>query len=237
VSSLQDVFYTRDGLAYTYDTLLVGKSKASANAWGASAVSYLAASLMVKDGMIAPLPDAVAACPERYLLEYLSKVFLLRDRSKMPSGEFWCARKNECGEVLRMFAWPNKEVPVISRDENHQTWCSTAVMWPYQDTPPQYVSKEEIGALRTALGLGGWVAKMNHRQLVIVVDDKWIRQELAEAIEEVVKETLSVKLVWTGRTSLEASLRALRGAWGVLCAKGDPLAAWCWVLPRRPWRW
>ena len=237
VSTLQDVFYTRDGLAYTYDSLLIGKSKASAQAWGTSMVSYLSASLAVKDAIIAPLPDAVASSPQRYLLEYISKVFLLRNTSSMPLAEFWCTRKSECGEVLRMFSWPNKEIPVISRDENQQTWCSNAVMWPYQDTPPEYVSKEEIGALRGAFGLGGWLPKIHNRQLVIVVDDKWIRQDVAEAIEEAVKGELSVKIVWSGRTSLEASLRALRGAWGLLCAKGDPLASWCWVLPLGAFVW
>jgi hypothetical protein len=237
LSELEGAFYTRDGLAYTYDTLLVGKSKASAEAWGSSRVSYLSASMLVEDGVIAPLSDAVASNPSRYLLEYMSKIFLLRDRFKRPSGEFWCSRKNECGEVLRMFTWPTKEIPVISRDENQQTWCSTALMWPYQDSPPEYVSKEEIGALRGAFGLGGWKPVTEDRQLVIVVDGKWLTQEVAEAIEEAVKATLSVKLVWSGRTSLEASLRALRGAWGVLLPKGDALAAWSWVLPLGAFVW
>jgi hypothetical protein len=232
LSTLQDVFYTRDGLAYTYDSLLIGKSKASAQAWATSTVSYLASSMLVKDAIIAPLPDAVAASPGRYLLEYLSKVFLLQKMSNTPLAEFWCSRKTDCGDVLRMFSWPTKEIPVISRDENQQTWCSNAMMWPYQDTPPEYVSREEIGALRGTFGLGGWDAKTNHKQLVIVVDEKWIKQDVAEAIEDAVKDYLSVKLVWTGRTSLEASLRALRGAWGILFPKGDPRAAWCWVLPR-----
>ena len=237
LSKLQDVFYTRDGLAYTYDSLLVGKSKASVEAWGTSRVSYLAASMLVKDAVIAPLPDAVAASCERYLLEYVSKVLLLRKTFNSPSGEFWCPRKSECGEVIRMFAWPNKEIPVISRDENHQTWCSNAAMWPYQDTPPEYVSKEEIGALRGALGLGGWEPVTVTSRIVIVVDGKWITQDVAEAIEDAIKEHLSVKLVWAGRTSLEASLRTIRGAWGILCAKGDPLAAWCWVLPHGAFVW
>ncbi|NBV35618.1 MAG: hypothetical protein EBR81_17960, partial [Proteobacteria bacterium] len=46
-----------------------------------------------------------------------------------------------------------------------------------------------------------------------------------------------MKLLWAGRTSLEASLRSLRGAWGLIVGKGDPLAAWCWVLPHGGFVW
>ena len=237
LSTLTDTFYTKDGLAYTYDTLLVGKSKASAEAWGTSRVSYLAASLLVKNAIIAPLRDAVAENPQRYLLEYISKVLLMRQRFGVTSGEFWCSRKPECGELLRMFAWPTTEIPVISRDETQQTWCESAVMWPYQDAAPEYVSKEEIGALRGALGLGGWEPQPKKKQLLIVVDEKWITQDSAERIERDLEGTLSVKLLWAGRTSLEASLRSLRGAWGLIVGKGDPLAAWCWVLPHGGFVW
>jgi hypothetical protein len=234
---LTDTFYTRDGLAYTYDTLLLGKSKASANAWSSSKVSYLAASMLVSNGMIAPLADDVASNPGRYLLEYFSKVLFLRQKFNSDTGEFWCSRKPECGEVLRMFSWPTKEIPVISRDENEQTWCSKAVMWPHQDSPPQYVSKEEIGALRGALGLGGWKPTVEEKRLVIVVDGKWMTEEVAEAIEEGIKGQYSVKFVWSGRTSLDACLRAMRGAWGILLPKADSLAAWCWVLPHGAFVW
>ena len=237
ISTLTDTFYTRDGLAYTYDNLLVGNTKASANAWARSKVSYLAASLRVDDGMIAPLPDEIALNPGRYVLEYVSKILLLRQRFHRETGEFWCSRKPECGEVLRMFTWPTNEIPVISRDENQQTWCPKAVMWPYQESPSEYVSKEEIGALRGALGLGGWKTTVEEKRLVIVVDGKWITQDVAEAIEEGIKSQLSVKLVWAGRTSLDACVRALRGAWGLLLPKGDLLASWCWVLPHGAFVW
>lgn len=229
ISELTDTFYTRDGLAYTYDTLLVGKAKASAEAWANSRVSFLAASILVDEAAIVPLPDAVASNPSRYVLEYMSKVFLLRRRS--PSAEFWCSRDPKCGEVLRMFSWPSKEIPVIAREENQQAWCTKALMWPYQDS--NGISKEEIGALRGALGLGGWIPSLG-KQLVIVVDDTWITQEVAEAIETAVEPYLTVKLVWAGRTSLETTVRALRGAWGIL-SKDD--AAWSWVLPHSAYVW
>jgi hypothetical protein len=164
----------------------------------------------------------------------MSKVFLLRQ--KAPKAEFWCSRKPECGEVLRMFAWPEKEIPVIAREENQQAWCRTGSMWPYQDSHPEYVSQEEIGALRHTLGLGGWKETMDTKQLLIVVDEKWITQELAESLETALEGKMTVKLVWAGRTSLEACLRSLRGAWGMVLPKGI-LASWCWVLPRGAFVW
>lgn len=237
LSKLEEVFSTRDGLAYTYDTILVGKTKASTEAWGTSRVSYLSASLLTNHALIAPLPDNVAANPGRYLLEYLSKVFLLRERFDVKTGEFWCSRKKECGELLKMFHWPEKEIPVISREDTQQVWCASATMWPYQDSLPEYVSKEEIGALRNSFGLGGWTPTIQQRELVIVVDNQWITEEVAEIIEKGLEGILTVKLLWSGRTSLEASLRALRESWGVLLPKGDALAAWIWVLPHGAFVW
>jgi hypothetical protein len=237
VSLVHDVFSTRDGLAYTYNTLLLGKTKASADAWSASKVSYLAASILVNEGMIAPLPDAVASNPGRYVLEYISKVFLMRELFKSSLGEFWCSRKGECGEALRMFAWPTTEIPVISRDENQQTWCSTATIWPHQDVVQEHVSREEIGALRRMLGLGGWSSTVQRKQLIIVVDAKWITEESAEEIERSLEGLLTVNIVWAGRTSLETSIRNMRGAWGVVLASDAEQAAWNWVMPSGAYVW
>ena len=228
LSELSSVFYTRDGLAYTYDTLLVGRAKAATESWARSTVSYLSASIFVEDGVIAPLPDAVAKDPKRYVLEYLSKVLLMRSMFKKPWGEFWCSRDLAISETVRMFQWPSNEIPVISRDENQQTWCKSAVLWPYEDT--QYVSKEEIGALRSVVGLGGWVTTVERKELVIVVDGVWITDEVAERMERELQGRLAVKMIWASRTSLDLSLRTLQGAWGVLLGKGA-LSAWIWLLP------
>jgi hypothetical protein len=237
VSLVRDVFSTRDGLAYTYNTLLLGNTKASSEAWSASKVSYLAASLLVNEGMIAPLPDAVASNPGRYIMEYVSKVFLMRELFKSSSGEFWCSRKGECGEALRMFAWPTTEIPVISRDENQQTWCSRASIWPHQDRLQEHVSREEIGALRRMLGLGGWSSTVQRKQLVIVVDGKWITEESAEEIERSLEGILTVNIIWAGRTSLEPSIRTMRGAWGIVLASDAEQASWNWVMPSGAYLW
>jgi hypothetical protein len=232
---LKDVFQTRDGLAYTDKSILVGPSKASAKAWSESQISYLSASLPVEDAMIAPLPDSIAKVPARFILEYMSKIFLLRSTFGA-TGEFWCSKDQGCIDAIKAFSWPRQEIPVLSRDENQQAWCSNAAMWPYQDTPEGFISMEEIGALREAFGLGGW-KNTPEKTLVIVVDQKWVTDEVAEGLEEgLSKSGLTVKVVWGGRTSLDASLRSLRGAWGVIMFE-QSLAPWCWVLPKGAYLW
>ena len=236
VHKMTDVFQTRDGLAYTYDSILVGSTKASAQAWGNSQLSSLSASLSVEDAMIAPLPDAVASNPARYILEYMSKVFLLRKTFGSASGEFWCSKNKGCMEAIKVFAWPNQEIPVLSREENHQTWCASAAMWPYQDTEPGFVSAEEIGALRDSFGLGGWKEVITEEHVVVVVDPKWITDEVAEALETALEGIMRIKVVWAGRSSLDTCLRAMRGATGLITFDRT-LAPWCWVLPKGGFVW
>jgi hypothetical protein len=224
---VSNVFQTRDGLVYNHDSIFVGQTKAAAKAWSESQISYLSPSLQVDNAMIAPLPDAIASNPGRFVLEYMSKVFLLRDKFGA-AGEFWCSKEPACVEALKMFSWAAQEIPVLSRDENQQTWCTKGAMWPHQEVT--LISREEVNALRGALG--GWKEDAG-KTLVIVVDAKWVTDEVADAIEV---EGLTVKIIWAGRTSLDASLHALRGAWGVILADMK-LSHWLWAAPRGAFVW
>ena len=227
---LTDVFQTRDGLVYTHESILVGPTKAGAMAWDKSHVSYLSAAISVEEALITPLPDSVANVPSRFILDYMAKIFLLRREFGMTKGEFWCSKDEECINAIKAFSWPAQEIPVLSRDENQQSWCKKGVMWPHADTPEGFISQEEIEALRGAFGLGGWKEDSDTR-LVIIVDAKWITEDMATSIEDKLQESgLSVKLIWSGRTSLDAALRSIRGAWGLILFDKS-LAQWAWVLP------
>jgi hypothetical protein len=222
---MKDVFQTREGLVYTYDTIMVGSTKASAEAWSESQLSSMAASLSVENAAVAPLPDAVAKDPARFILQYMSKVFLMGQ-----DKEFWCPKNKAMIEAIKMFKWPAKEIPVLSRDENLQTWCKAATVWPYQDTPPELISAEEVGALRSAVN--GW-QPTSEKRLVIVMDEKWMTDEMAEKLEI---GDLTVKTIWPGKTSLDTCIQAMAGAWGVVVATRD-MAAWAWTLPTGAYVW
>ena len=237
VYDAKEVVQTREGLVYGYDSIFVGRGKASTDAWGKSQLSSMAASLPVKHAMIAPLPDDVANDTGRYVLEYLGKVFALRAAVGAGAGEFWCTKQPLCIEAIKEFDWPQKVVPVISRDDTHQTWCDAATVWPYVDEPAGFVSREEVGALRAALGGGGWVPKpaaaaadAGPKRLVWFVDGEVITDTLAEEVEEAVKGSAECTFVWPGRTTLSVILDLLRGAGGIVVASKE-LAAWTWVLP------
>jgi hypothetical protein len=107
-------------------------------------------------------------------------------------------------------------------------------MWPHQEEG-MLISREEVGALRGALGLGGWKAAAD-KKLVVVVDSKWVTDEVADALNAIETEGLTVKVIWTGRTSLDACLHSLRGAWGVIVSDMT-LSPWLWVLPRGAFVW
>jgi hypothetical protein len=233
--NMNDVFQTREGLVYTYDTIMVGDTKASAEAWSESQLSSMAASLSVENVAVAPLPDAVAKDPARFILQYMSKVFLMQCEQnslrEMPNlAEFWCPKNKATIEAIKMFKWPAKEIPVLSRDENLQTWCRSATVWPYQDAPPELISAEEVGALRSALN--GWQPAAEKR-LVIVMDDKWMTDEMAEKLEF---GDLTLKTIWPGKTSLDMCIQAMAGAWGIVMATRE-MAAWAWVLPKEAYVW
>ena len=237
IHKLEEVFQTREGLVYGYNMIYVGESKASSDAWSESQLSSMAASLAIDNAIIAPLPNNIAKDSGKFILQYMSKVFWMREEFNAPEGEFWCAKDKACVEAIKMFNWPNKEVPVLSRDENLQTWCKEATVWHYEDIVGDLVSKEEVAALRKNLGFGGWRSMVEEKKLVFMVDDTWITDEMVERIEEEMKPYgVTVKLLWPGKTALDVCLRTLGGAWGVVMAT-QVMAAWAWVLPEKAFVW
>lgn len=215
IYEMNNIFQTREGLVYTYDSILVGKTRACTEAWSESQLSSMAVSLSVDEAIVAPLPNNVAEDAGAYVLHYLSKVFLLREFA--PKAEFWCPKDRLCIEAMKMFKWPNKEIPVLSR-EDQQIWCKKAIVWPYEDKLPYMVSKEEVGALRK--NLSGWQPIVNSKKLVLILDT-WVGEECEEMFEG-----MDVKVIWP-TTSLEVALNALRGAWGVITMNNQ----WLWALP------
>lgn len=238
---LQDAFQSRDGLVFTYDSILVGPTKASAKAWSESQLSSMAASVSADTAVAVPLSNSVATNPTEFVLSYLAKVLYTQKVMGWDTSEFWCSRVKPIAEALSAFRWPSREVPVLSRDENQQAWCKKIVAWMPQDGATGLVSREEIQALREAFGFGGvaWAAEPDagQKRVVLVVDGVWLTDEVADELELALEsDSLTTKIVWAGRTSLEPLLRSLRGAWGIVVADRQ-LAGWSWVLPKAARIW
>ena len=244
-----DVFQSPQGLTFSYDSIHVGRTKACQEAWAASELSSMAVAVPVDCAAIAPLPDVVARDPGRYVLDYLSKVFLLRGiggralaaGAPAPSPfEFMCSSQPACIEAVKLFDWPTRQVPVISRDETPQTWCRDAWVWPYSDEPAGFPSQEEVAALRGALGGARWQVKPagtgtagDKPRVVVIVDGVVITEAFAESIED----DYDVDVIWEGRTALPHAVETLRGAAGLVLASTSAFAAWTWVLPLGAYVW
>ena len=235
IYSYTDIFQTREGLVYSYDSLLVGKTKAAAAAWSNSQISTASASLLSQQCFVAPLPDEVASDPAEFALKYLGKIFYLRSLVSGEKGEFWCSKKKECVEVLKLFEWPEKEIPVLSRDENRQAWAKRALVWNATDN--NATTTEEISALRDALG-EKWVSTHTGREkrVVILADESWITTKSAAEFEDALQSPFKVTILWPA-TSITRIVESMLGAWAVLCAKGSKTVAWSWALPEGARLW
>lgn len=224
--TLKDVFQTKEGLVYTYDSILLGKSTASKRAWSTCQLSTLSSSIKVGNTVIAPLPAEVMADRGRYALEYLSKIFLMRGLNDGVCDGFWCTKEKGMAEVLHLFSWPKQQIPVLTHDEG-QAWCEEGLIWPYQDTVEACVSREEVTALRSAMAGGGWKEDVEGEHYVAVVDGTWITQEIVEVLER----RASITCVWPGRTNLGVFIKALSGAKGLIVFD-RAYTSWVWALPR-----
>jgi hypothetical protein len=223
---VKDVFQTKEGLVYTYDSILLGKSTASKRAWSACQLSTLSSSIKVGNTVIAPLPSEIMMDRGRYTLEYLSKIFLMRGLNGGVCDGFWCTKEKDMVEVLHLFSWPKQQIPVLTHEEG-QAWCEEGLLWQYQDTFETFVSREEVGALRAAVALGGWKEEVVEEYYVAVVDGTWVTEEIVQKLEGRAR----VKCVWPGRTSLDVCIKTLFGAKGIILFD-RAYTNWVWALPR-----
>ena len=227
---MNDVFQSREGLVYTYDSIIIGKTASSAKAWAHSQLSSLSASMKSGEAVAAPLSDSTAMNPGKYVLEYLSKVLLLKKTYDITESDFWCSKQGDCVKALELFSWDTNDLPLVSRDENQQMWCSSAAIWLPQDNEENLITREEIGVLRESLR-GGWETSIQNDTYVIYVDGEWITEEVAEKFEE----KLNVTIIWPD-TSIDLIAKALRGAAGMI-VHNAPLSHWCWLLPKGAQVW
>ena len=227
IYEVDDVFQTPTGLAYTYSSLYVGKSTAGSEAWNKSHISGLSASLAVDVSLIAPLPDEYVKNSTLYVLYYVSNILLLREQAG-GKGEFWSPRQQSFLDVLQLFNWKRREVPVLPRDDGFQVWAKKGYVMLPTDTP--HLTRSHIEVLRKTLrGTGGrgWVPTPQ-KKCVFFYDDLYCTREFINELEPKLEEYETV-VVWP---QTESIVDILSGAELIVVAGDVTRWGWLWLAPK-----
>jgi hypothetical protein len=234
---VSEVFQTIQGLAYTYNSLLVGKSKKGSEFWNKSHISGLSPSIGIEVGLIAPFPDEYAENSAAYVLYYLSTILQLREKAG-GVGDFWSPRQKNFLDALQLFNWKKREVPVLPRDETMQVWCKKAYLT--LPTDKDVITKEQIAALRRNFAIReersmwGWPESPDERKRAVVLfDDTYCNRDFVKELEASIGEE-NVVVVWPGNTSTEVVARKLAGASHVFVGSGPGAIqrwGWLWIAP------
>ena len=229
IYEVDNIFQMSTGLAYSYSSLYVGKSKAASEAWNKSHLSGLSPSLAVDVGLIAPLPDEYVQNSTAYVLYYLSNILLLREKAG-GYGEFWSPRDKPFLNALQLFNWKRKEVPVLPRDEGIQVWCKKGYIMLPSDT--NFLTKDHVRVLRETL-LGsqgrGWQSEATlPKKCVIFHDDIYCTREFINEFEKRLNG-YEVRVIWAGS---ETFTDTLLGASLVITAGGITSWGWSWLAPK-----
>jgi hypothetical protein len=233
ILQFEDCFQTNRGLPFGYNKLWLGKSKLIPEAWATTETSTLTPSLATRFAHVAYISKEATTDPMLYMLTYLAKIFWLRTESSRDDGVFWSPNTSEFLDVLKMFSWPQKTVPVIEWKPDTQIFSQKALMWYPQNE--YLITREEVFMLREFM-LDGWLqtATTDIRKLVCFIDGTYITDKWVTDLEKDVGENITVESIWPG-TAPSACVAALRGAMGAVVVGGKGTQGrwgWFWTLPR-----
>ncbi len=224
-----NVFQTANGLAYGYNSLFVGNSKKASEMWSKSNITGLAPSIALEVGLVAPLSDEDVKTPEKYMINYLTNILTLREFAN-GEGEFWSPRDRAFLDILQLFNWGRKEVPVLPRDEQLQVWCKQAyMMLPNDDS---FVTSEQVSSLRKHLRFGGWMSDIDEekKRYIVFYDEKYCTNSFINDFEDSNPDK-NIEVIYPGRTSAEVIALKMRGASHVICSSSIQCWSWLWLLP------
>ncbi len=230
IYKITNAFQTAHGLAYNYNSLFVGSSKKASQMWSKSNITGLAPSIALEVGLIAPLTDEDAKTPEKYMVNYLTNILMMRELAE-GQGEFWSPRDRAFLDVLQLFNWGRKEVPVLPRDEQIQVWCKKAyLMLPRDD---DFISAEQVMALRKHLRFGGWMSEIDEekKRIILFADDKYCTNSFINDFEDSNPDK-NIEVIYPGRTTSEVIALKMRGASQVICSSSIQCWSWLWLLPK-----
>ena len=229
IYEFDNVFQLSSGLIRTYSSIIVGNSEVNSNAWSKEEIGVASAAVSVNVGLIAPCPDEIANSPVRYLLEYMGKIFALRELNK--DGEWLGVKSEEISDALKIFSWEQETLPLVIRTPMFQTWCKKAYAWVPNNTNNRIVSSAEIGALRR--GLTNWSPTSTKKTIVVYVG-KTINNSCVEMLEKLLHEKYEINIIYP-TTQISTAINLLCGAYGAIVYGGkNSIEHWgtLWALPK-----
>jgi len=182
IYKLNDVFVTNTGLTYDYDKIYVGKSKVATDAWATSDISTLTPSVSSEVSYVAHLPDSYVENVESYLLYYLSKILVMKTVIQK-NGEFWCPNESSFINVLRLFKWNQKQMPLLSRNESQLAFVNEAYVWLPSDN--NQVTKEQMAALRGYIQSYDDNDDDKDNSICVFIDSKYVTSDFVKMLENI----------------------------------------------------
>ena len=229
VLRLKDCFLTPNGLAYGHHELYVGPAEASKQLWAQQGVSGCQPCLETDLALASVLTDVETKSQEAFCLLYVAKILQLRDKE----GDFLCPKTESLINVLKLFRWSRREVPVLPQDTAMGIYCKDAMVWTHSDK--KQVSLEDVAALRDAFIVPWHTQVATEKKLTIIEDGSLITSQWIAEFEEQLGDDWTVNVIWPGRTSLERIMNVLRDTSVFVFGNGEKLAktwSWMWMLPQ-----
>jgi len=228
ILNLTDCFITPTGFPYGHHELYIGTSRRANEVWSKTVIGGCQPVLEVGTVVAAPLTEKETATPETFCMRYLSKILQLRTAD----SEFLCPKDESFIDVLRLFRWSKREVPVLPQEAEIGIYCKKAIVWACTDETR--VTAKDIRALRDNLNQP-WVTTVAVKKKITIVEDgvlidaKWIAE-----LEEVLGDDFDVNVIWPNRSSIERIHMLLRTTETFIFGNSEmakQLWSWMWLLP------
>jgi hypothetical protein len=228
VLGLSDCFLTHNGLPYGHHELLIGQSKLAHDMWSKTGIGGCQPCITSELALAAPLSPKELQSAESFCLRYVSKILQVRDID----GDFICPQNEDFLEVLRLFRWPRREVPVLPSDPGMGIYCKKAIIWEPSDKDALTI--EDVAALRDGIRFPWHDFKPTSKKMTIIEDGQILDKKWIAELEEQIGETWDIHVIWPGRTSLERIVSLLTTTEVLVFANGEKLLktwSWMWMLP------
>jgi hypothetical protein len=181
----------------------------------------------VNDILSAPLTDELCTNSWTFILNYLSKIFRLRNAGY--KGDMWLPRDMpRIQDFLQFFKWNQEVMPVLPRDDDIIGYASNiTLLEPRKHT---LVYKEEIEALRS--NLRGYEDTIKYpNRIVIFQDDEVLTSNDTLILETVLeKHGYEVNVIYPNRSSASFILQRVMGV--SYCISTPKYESLYWLLPK-----